>query len=63
MRASRLAGADHASSSLGGCPLSQEQGIQAQPDCPVTAPGHGAVSSASQARGLMQVNGPDACGA
>jgi hypothetical protein len=44
-------------------PLSQEQGIQAQPNRPVTAPGHGALSSAPQTRDLMQVNGPHACGA
>jgi hypothetical protein len=40
-------------------PLSQEQGIQAQPDRPRGCPGHGALSPASQTRGHMPVNGPD----
>src|ERR1035437_2951330 len=39
------------------------QGIQAQPDRPVTALGHGALSSDPQNRDLMQVNGPRAGGA
>jgi hypothetical protein len=44
-------------------PLSQEQGLQAHPDHPRDCPGHGALSPAPGTRGLMQVNGPDACGA
>jgi hypothetical protein len=43
--------------------VSQEQGIQAQPNRPVTAPGHGALSTVPQTRDLLQVNGPHACGA
>jgi len=52
-----------ASSSPGDCPAEPRAGIQAQPNHPVTAPGHGALSSAPQTRDLMQVNGPRACGA
>ncbi len=44
-------------------PLSQEQGIQAQPNRPVTAPVTGHFLPAPQTRGLTQVNGPHACGA
>ena len=44
-------------------PLSQEQGIRAQPDRPVTAPVTGHFLPLLQTRDLMQVNGPHACGA